>query len=140
MRGRSDLRACSARPRGSEQDGTSAEANGRDGGQTRKGSIAQCDAELNSFFFLFCTYLWLIVLCTINNEVNTRSVRRSVHRLESGERAEGRAVKERWAATTTRSGSISGFLSLSLSRCVAGGNTRARDGRTRERGLYANEN
>lgn len=144
MRGRSgpsDLRAHSMRPRGSEQDGAN-EARGtcrtEKEGRGKKTPSATQIRDL-------CTYLWLIVLCTINNEVDTRPVRRSVHRLESDERAEaGQAMEGRCRGNDELRlphdpvlGDFPSFLSSPLPSAppAAGGNTRARDGRTRERGL-----
>jgi len=108
--GPSDLRAHGMRLRGSEQDGAN-EARGTCRGEKKSSSAMQI-RDLG-------TYLRLIVLCTINNEVDTRPVRGSVHRLESGERAEaGQAMKGRCRGndglTATTRPSTRGFPFFSL--------------------------
>jgi len=98
----STLRARGMRLRGSEQDrGRGSErargtryTPGEPG--TKKKNLLQIATQNRDS----CTYLRLIVLCTINNEIKTRSVRRSVHRLEADERAEKGTLR---AAITTGS-------------------------------------
>lgn len=113
-------RSIACGPRGS----ASAEANERegacwtetDGHEKEKGSTKVRRKNAARGVLGTPTYLWLIVLCTINNQVNTRSVRRSVHRPASlDERAEeGQAARERLrAAVTTTRTRYSGFSPFS---------------------------